>query len=146
MISSIHRPAPLGVWINEGRSWESLPVISSGNIEDYSTSWWLWWRSLQPSWRTSTLSRDLRSTGDYNWDHLRKGTQNGFFVVIMSIGLWLGGMDNNMERGRWPCGDAMREVEWVLDQMVMHEERTSLAKRGGDDNSKGAPKSKRARK
>lgn len=146
MLSSTHRPAPLGVWINEARSWDSLPAISSGNIEDYSTSWWLWWKSLQPPWRSSTLSRDLRGIGDYNWDDLRKGTQNGFFLVILSIGLWLRSLDNDMERGKWPCGDAMREVEWALDQMIMYGERSSLGKRGRDHGSEGAPKSKRGRK
>lgn len=149
MLSATNRPAPIGIWIHDGRHWADLPIIGPGVIEDYSTSWWLWWKSLQPTWRAETLSRDFRGVGDYDWDELRKGTQNGFFVLILSLGLWLRGLQNKEEKGRWPCGDAISEVEWVLDQMIASGQllSTSLgpAKRPLDDGSRGAPPSKRGR-
>lgn len=148
MLSATNRPAPIGIWIHNGRHWADLPIIGPGIIEDYSTSWWLWWKSLQPTWRAETLSRDFRGVGDYDWDELRKGTQNGYFVLILSLGLWLRGLQNKGEKGRWPCGDAMREVEWVLDQMIASGQvlSMSLGKRPLDDESRGAPASKRGKK
>lgn len=101
---------------------------------------------MQPTWRAETLSRELRGAGDYNWDILRKGTQNGFFMVILSLGLWLRGLQNKEEKGRWPCGDAMKEVDWVLGQMITSGETLVLTKRALPDGSHGAPPSKRSRK
>lgn len=146
MLSANNQPAPIGVWIHDGRSWDAMPHIGPGIVQDYSTSWWIWWKSMQPSWRANNLSRDLRGTaGDYNWDNLRKETQNGFFVVILSLGLWLRGLKNNGENGQWPCGDAMRDVEWVLGQMLTSGEAAALGKRALSSGSAGAPPSQRSR-
>lgn len=146
ILASTGRPAPIGVWIHDGRSWDSVPFIGPGIVQDYSTSWWLWWRSLQPTWRAATLTRDLRGTGDYKWDMLRKGTQNGFFVIILSLGLWLRGLHNDAEKGQWPCGDAMGEVEWVLDQMLTSSDSLAVRKRALSNSTSKAPQSKRSRK
>ncbi|KZP04965.1 hypothetical protein FIBSPDRAFT_673419, partial [Athelia psychrophila] len=88
MLSNVNRPAQIGIWLHNGRPWDDMPVISPGVAEDYSTSWWLWWKSLQPSWRSDTLSRDLRATGVFNWSETLKGSQNGFFLLIASLGWW----------------------------------------------------------
>ncbi|KZP28681.1 hypothetical protein FIBSPDRAFT_669240, partial [Athelia psychrophila] len=108
MLASSNRPAQVGVWIHDSRPWNEMPVIGPGVAEDYSTSWWLWWKSLQPSWRANTFSRDLRGTGTFDWNETRKGSQNGFFLVILSLGWWFKG-----EKGRWWCADAIKDVEWV---------------------------------
>lgn len=138
MLSNVNRPAQIGIWLHNGRPWDDMPVISPGVAEDYSTSWWLWWKSLQPSWRSDTLSRDLRATGVFNWSETLKGSQNGFFLLIASLGWWFKG-----ERGMWWCGDAIKDVEWVLDQMIMGADSTSLGKRGRGIH--GPPASKRAK-
>ncbi|KAF7978594.1 hypothetical protein HWV62_45316 [Athelia sp. TMB] len=145
VLSSINRPAELGIWINKGRPWNDLPRIYSGTAEDYSMSWWLWWRSLQPAWRrrTATLSLDLRGTGAYTWDETRKGSISGFFVVLVSLGIWLHGLRND-KGSKWWCGSAMNDVEWVLNQMLTSGSTSLLGKRTSNESDRPLP-SKRQR-
>ncbi|KZP13251.1 hypothetical protein FIBSPDRAFT_666950, partial [Athelia psychrophila] len=111
-LSPTNRPAQIGVWLHNSCPWEDMPVIGPNVVEDYSTSWWLWWRSLQPTWRAQNLSQDLRNTGEFTWKETRKGSPSGFFLVILSLGWWHHGLRDD-RGGEWQCGDAMREVEWV---------------------------------
>lgn len=148
VLSTANRPAQLGIWIHQSRPWHNIPIIHVGAVEDYSTSWWLWWRAIQPAWRGAALSRDLRLTGEFNWNETRKGSSNGFFLVILSLGLWLSGDKKGKGKGKWGCSDAMKDVEWVLDQMVVSCKDTALAlgnKRRSDTHSE-APQSKRGKK
>lgn len=71
---------------------------------------------MQPSCRAKTLEYDLRGHGGWDWDETRKGSQNGFILIILSVGVWFRGLEK--ERGEWWCGDALRDVHWVLDQML----------------------------
>lgn len=116
MLTQTSRPKPLNNWIHTGSIWAKLPIVCPGNAEDYSISWWLWWRAMQPAWRAQTLSCDLRGTGEFNWNETRKGAENGFILVVLSVGVWFRGLEK--ERGKWWCGDALKEVHWVLDQML----------------------------
>ncbi|KAF7982531.1 hypothetical protein HWV62_28154 [Athelia sp. TMB] len=145
MLSVTNRPTQIGVWINANRPWNKIPPIGPGASEDYSTSWWLWWRSLQPEWRRLDLSCDLRGHGgsDWNWDESRKGSQNGFSIVILSLGWWFAGLKT--AKGKWGCGSAMKDVEWVLDQMLASSASATLGKRTHGDASSGPP-SKRGKK
>ncbi|KAF7976044.1 hypothetical protein HWV62_7950 [Athelia sp. TMB] len=136
-----HRPAPLSNWIHDGCVWDELPNIVPGIAQDYSTSWWLWWRAMQPAWRAESLSQDLRGTGDFNWGETRKGTQNGFFLMVLSVGLWLRGRGKG--RDEWRCGDALREVHWVIGQMLNSGNSPTLGKRGRNNCDTDKPLGKR---
>ncbi|KZP10427.1 hypothetical protein FIBSPDRAFT_698212, partial [Athelia psychrophila] len=116
-LSTTSRPAQIGIWLHNSRPWNGMPFIGPNVVEDYSISWWLWWRSLQPTWRVVSLSRNLRdSTGEFTWQETRKGSASGFYLVILSLGWWRQGLGEDRE-AEWWCGDAMKDVEWVLDQM-----------------------------
>ncbi|KAF7965908.1 hypothetical protein HWV62_40972 [Athelia sp. TMB] len=144
MLSITNRPAQIGVWINSNRPWNDIPHIGPGVSEDYSTSWWLWWKLLQPEWRSLDFSRDLRGHGDYNWDETRKGSQNGFGIVLLSLGWWFSGLKTS--KGKWGCARAMEDVIWVLDQMLASGQSASLGKRSRGEGVSKPPPSKRGKK
>lgn len=83
----------------------------------YSSTWWSWWKALQPAWRALSLSQDLRATGDFDWRQTDKGSRNGIFSVIVALGWWLLGVKNGSGAVDG-CVTAMTDVAWVLDQMI----------------------------
>ncbi|KAF7967411.1 hypothetical protein HWV62_34381 [Athelia sp. TMB] len=144
VLSQTERPKPIGIWIQHNRPWDKLPIPRLQDaVEDFSISWWLWWRSLQPVWRADSLSHDLRRTGEFNWDETRKGGSNGFFLVILALGLWFEGDKRTNTKGKGGFGEAIGDVEWVVDQMDIPP---SLGKRRRGEAHTDPPISKRGRK
>ncbi|KIM73704.1 hypothetical protein PILCRDRAFT_15000 [Piloderma croceum F 1598] len=103
-----------------------MPDIGSDTVNTFSRSWWLWWAGLQPSWRGNEPTSILCTvpTGAVDWSGTRKGSSNGFFVIILALGWWFLGAKNNNGRNISNCGHALDDVIWVLEQMVGSDEPT----------------------
>lgn len=101
-------------------------------VNSFATSWEGWYTHLQPDWRIETLADDdadgMSLTRDppedaviSDWPELKKGSQNGFFLLLLSLGWWgLGASDQGEDAlGRW--GYAFDDLRWVLEFLVSGE-------------------------
>ena len=102
------------------------------NLVEFSTSWWSWWRTLQPEWRLlsdGTLSREVPGTNK-DWEKICRGGCNGFFVVIMTLAWWVTAVD-----GKADDEDLLRalgETTWVMDCMIQSLGEARKQKHGLD--------------
>lgn len=137
-IISDGRPDVITAWQKKGRKYDAMPDISD-QLSQYSTSWWLWWRNLQPSWRLasdSKLSLSGQVPSSVNWSMTEKGTANGFFIIVLALGWWALGLKYADDCGTQDHNDfsrALGEATWVLDQMELVSNH-GLGKRARDSN------------
>lgn len=108
-----------------------MPDVT-GYVTRFGNDWLSWYRSLQPDWRTESesaqpthsLSQDPPDfvTEPYDWDEVKKGSQNGFFLLLLTLGWWgVGAFDQDAtELERW--GEAFDDVRWLLDMLISEEE------------------------
>jgi hypothetical protein len=142
-LASENRPDEVRDWFQHGRKWGAMPDISADIIARYEKQWWLWWTGLQPSWRGTNPSALTRKVprGYNDWSAIRKGGQNGIFVVILTLGWWLVGARNNDGRGIAKCEEALDDLVWVLDNINSHAD--SLKRTHGEaDKDIGSKKKK----
>ncbi len=109
------RPTAIADWMRlDRRVHAKVPKLPP--VEEYAASWWAWWISLQPEWRAmDSAGRPLRN-GEGPWDDLVQPGQNGMLLVLLSL-VWWHGIAPESSRGDWDA--AVRDVAWVLDQMVL---------------------------
>jgi len=84
----------------------------------YKASWQTWWQGLQPKWRLledGTFLQEVPDTGE-EWEALRQGGPNGFFVIVLAFGWLVEAMDRELEdRGLL---DALDDIMWVVRCMA----------------------------
>jgi hypothetical protein len=98
-------------------------------MSEFSQSWWVWWKALQPKWRIMSDGQLLRQLpqGDETWVNTCKGGSNGFFMLILTLAWWLVALDGNAEENSFNL--ALEDTIWVID--CMNAMKASL-KRGSD--------------
>ena len=112
----MNRPSEIGSWLKNGRKKYSLTPKITG-VYKYKKAWYSWWRGLQPAWRllkSGALSQEVPDTGE-EWDSLRRGGPNGFFMIIMAFSWWveaMGGVDDE------ELCDTLDDIIWVLQSMA----------------------------
>jgi hypothetical protein len=110
----VGRPEVVASWLKYGRKLDSPPVLT--DLPAFIKSWWLWWTNLQPDWRKTadgTLLRDV----DGDWLSLRKGGNNGFFMIVLTLSWWLRAIDGVVE-AEGEISKAFSDVNWVLDHLL----------------------------
>lgn len=114
------RPDVITIWQKHGRKYDAMPDVSD-KLSEYTASWWKWWQLVQPSWRLGDgllLSRQLPSNID--WSATEKGTSNGFFIILLGLGLWALGLKHSDDSPAKYYDDfsrAIGDTAWVLRQM-----------------------------
>ena len=136
------RPDVITNWQKSGRKYTAMPDLSD-KLPSFAASWWQWWRNLQPYWRTQQallLSREGPENPD--WSVLNKGTANGFFFVILSLGWWALGLkhtevdiNNGTGGGMKDLLNAIEDTTWVLQQMALPRLTSTKRPQSEDDNS-----------
>jgi len=126
-------------WQKSGRKYTAMPDLSD-KLPGFAASWWKWWRNLQSSWRTRQpflLSQERPENPD--WSVLNKGTANGFFVIILSLGWWALGLKhaevNSTSYGMEDLLNAIEDTTWVLQQMALPCSTSTKRPQSEDDNS-----------
>jgi hypothetical protein len=115
-----------------------MPDLSDKQLS-FASSWWKWWRNLQPSWRTHAplvLSRQVPLNAD--WSAMEKGTPNGFFVIILALGWWALGIKHAgtvTGDGISNLMNAIDDTTWVLEQMALSRPN-KRARDGREDNTR----------
>ena len=99
---------------------------------------------LQPDWHLDTLSEDASSSGIslsrdppedaiiLDWQDIKKGSQNGLFVLLLSLGWWgLGTSDQGEDMlSWWAC--TFDDLRWVLEFLVSEENDNQESDEEGD--------------
>lgn len=103
------------------------PVIK--NHATYGVQWWMWYAELQPESRKAVdghLQRMLPPNNE--WTELRKGTINGVYGLLASLGWWKMAVETSGEIST-ELDMALSDVAWVLESMT----RAGSAKRASPD-------------
>ncbi len=114
LASGKHRPKEISPWVKGARAVE--PSIR--NPAAFAQQWWLWYTELQPAARRlpdGTLQRIPLEGQD--WTELRKGTINGIYSLLASLGWWLKAATANGDC-KAEISRALADVDWVLDSVV----------------------------
>jgi hypothetical protein len=123
-------------WINFSRKFDSPPDIQN-DLPAYVKAWHAWWRELQPkSHLTQQGTELLQQVGaGETWVELRKGSQNGFYMVVLTLSWWKKAAITSPQQKAFSA--ALEDALWAVDQMLR------IGKRPGDDLP--APASKRVK-
>lgn len=84
---------------------------------EFAAAWKLWWEGLQPAWRiqgTWPLGREVPA--DEDWSILRRGGNNGLFLVVMCLSWW--GTTAKSKNDRATFEAAKQDVVWVLEKVI----------------------------
>ena len=69
-------------------------------VHDFATQWEDWYTHLQPDWHLEVSAKDADDFGISlgwdppkdaiisDWQDIKKGSQNGFFLLLLSLGWW----------------------------------------------------------
>ena len=119
-MSAKGRPEPLTRWITGGRQYNAIVVLSS--ISQYETTWKSWWMSLQPETRkpedgSSWPLERVQPDDVEEWESLRRGGCNGFFIIIMGLALWANAVSEaSVDAGNLVA--AVEDVAWACERIV----------------------------
>jgi hypothetical protein len=134
-IKTTYRPKQVARWINYGRKYDAQPDLTK-ELPAFSTSWWTWWKALQPDSCIGDGGKLTREAQGELWEEMRKGSQNGFFMVILTLAWWReAAVKANDTTG---FTTALNDVSWVVDHMLRPGKRT----RDDDDSSRSSKKVK----
>ncbi|KAI0037307.1 hypothetical protein FA95DRAFT_1470623, partial [Auriscalpium vulgare] len=83
------RPDEVRVWMKNGRKFDRIQGVSK--VAAFGKRWRSWWSVMQPEWRRAAaqpwpMVRENRE--DEPWDELRKGGQNGFVLILLTLVWW----------------------------------------------------------
>jgi hypothetical protein len=91
-----------------------------------------WWFSLQPVAREG--EKLLRAMdADEQWVETKKGTINGFYNVVVSLGWWLKALKTDVDRANFDS--ILDDVLWVANQMVRNPDGTPKPPKRARSNS-----------
>lgn len=117
-LNHTNRPEAVDYWLKCGRPKQKTPDL--GELEAYGERVRLWWRGVQPEWRSKgdswPMSRALAP--NESWSGTAKGGLNGIFMVLMSLVWWRLSARSEGERGE--VLSMVEDVTWVL--RAMHEQ------------------------
>jgi hypothetical protein len=110
----------------------------SPRLPAFSTSWWKWWKALQPDSRIGDGGKLTHEVQGELWEELHKGSQNSFFMVILTLTWWRKAAIKTNDTTGFTA--ALNDVSWVLDHMLRPGKRT----RDDDDSPRSSKKVKAA--
>ncbi|KAF9501279.1 hypothetical protein BDN71DRAFT_1426888 [Pleurotus eryngii] len=112
---------------------KGLMTIEIDDRDKFGSTWWKWWKSMQPSWRDIDEDIELqRRHQDYHlsvchapgaWSSMDKPGQNSFLSVVASLAWWGRAFTNAHPDANWMMVDedvptwilAARDVVWVME-------------------------------
>ncbi|KAF4568592.1 hypothetical protein EYR40_004151 [Pleurotus pulmonarius] len=129
-----HRPKEVSTWVKNARATD--PIIKNPVV--FGVQWWMWYAELQPECRKAVEGHLQRVTPENNeWTELRKGTINGIYGLLASLGWWMKAAEVSGEVTE-TLDMALSDVSWTLDLMA----RAATTKRASPDPEEGAASKK----
>lgn len=110
-----HRPTAVSSWIQRTRRPNFRPDLD--NLRAFEDSFWSWWKTLQPEWRSDDDSGMLKRPKGGDWDVLRISGQNGLLSVIAALCFWgMAAAGSSADVERWSA--AVTDVHYALCQLI----------------------------
>lgn len=86
-----HRPVCVGYWVSVARAARMIPIGCS--FEEYETTFWKWWISLQPSFRKNDVTENgklemVAPPAGAEWKKLDGTGANGVLSILASLCFW----------------------------------------------------------
>lgn len=107
------RPSFVGDWLKRARAPTYRPVIS--RPDKFGDTFFAWWTSFQPTWRTANGGALLKGDGDM--EDLRKPGINGLLSVLAALFFWGSALGAGRESDvSWRR--AVEDITWVLEKLV----------------------------
>ncbi|KAL1740801.1 hypothetical protein HDZ31DRAFT_76635 [Schizophyllum fasciatum] len=144
--SNKHRPEEIGDWIKRARSTSYMPQPpdnqpSEDFADDWATSMWAWWSSLNPRWHKRNVD------GKVSWADKKGGSWldlyypglNGILSVLKGIMWWF--ELEGKPRGSRAWLELVYDAQWALEG-VLHELRSHRS----PDNEAGRASKRRKTK
>ncbi|KAJ3743032.1 hypothetical protein F5050DRAFT_1551295, partial [Lentinula boryana] len=89
-LAKLNRPMELTTWINYGRYNKKRIKITPERVHQFAVNFWIWWSSLQPSWRA--VGEDNRPLAAKemkdDWKSLDHYGQNGWLSLVVCLRWW----------------------------------------------------------
>ena len=114
-------------------------------VDDFATQWEEWYMHLQPDWCLNAPSEDADISGIslsqdppedtiiLDWQDIKKGSQNGLFLLLLSLGWWgLGTSDQGEDALSW-WAYAFNDLRWVLEFLVSEDNDNGESEEDGDE-------------
>ena len=114
-------------------------------VDDFSTQLEEWYMHLQPDWCLNapseyadisgiSLSQDPpEDTIILDWQDIKKGSQNGLFLLLLSLEWWgLGTSDQGEDALSW-WAYAFNDLRWVLEFLVSEDNDNGESEEEGDE-------------
>jgi hypothetical protein len=134
MISAKDRPLAISHWSRCARNASAAPDIT--DIEDWARLWRVWWTGMQPASRGGEKLLRVVDAAE-EWVELRKGSINGFYNVVISLGWWIQAAATAPELAE--ATQMVDDAIWVMDQML----GGSRAGKRSHENDDAGPSNKR---
>ena len=118
-------------------------------VHDFATQWEDWYTHLQPDWHLEVSAKDANDFGISlgqdppedaiisDWQDIKKGSQNGFFLLLLPLGWWgVGASDLGEDMlSRW--ASAFDNLRWVLEFLISDENGESDKESDKEGNKEG---------
>ena len=100
-------------WLEKQRNVRFMPRISS--LTSFADSWWAWWLSNQPAWRTHSSEGVLTRVQRGDASIIQVGGQAGILEFVMVLAWWGLEIQQSGDSGtmdKWM--EAVVDVTWML--------------------------------
>lgn len=87
----------------------------------FPENWRVWWKALQPGWRTENDMWPMSRTApvDEDWSSLAKGGKNGFAMILFGLVWWACVADECKDAAmKDELESAVEDVKWVMEEIV----------------------------
>ncbi|KAK7025578.1 hypothetical protein VNI00_015871 [Paramarasmius palmivorus] len=108
-LPSLNRPSELKPWFQEGRTNEYPKGMRK--TKPFVESYWEYWSTLSPSWRTRLGERRLSRTEQGDWSSLQYPGQNGMLLPLVCL-KWYFTMEA-VEGGSVDWKEAAEDLLWA---------------------------------
>ncbi|PPQ97627.1 hypothetical protein CVT26_002550 [Gymnopilus dilepis] len=123
-LGSTHRPSIIGDWIRRHRLATWRPSFDPFEFEE---RFWMWWKSLQPAWRTIDQEAPSRLV-EGGWEVLDKAGTNGIASVVAALFFWGHCLGAGRESTQTSWIHAVEDASWVLQQLCAHRASQLLSR------------------
>ena len=102
------------------------------DAEKFGSSFMAWWIAIQPAWRVKDDgSFNYEAPKDEDWSVLHKGGTAGLYTVVVALSWWIRSLTSENESFR--AWGAVRDVQWVIDQIYLKFRPAGGKKRRGEN-------------
>lgn len=110
--------------------------------DKYGSSFMAWWIAIQPAWRIADDgSFNYDAPMDEDWSVLNKGGRAGLYTVVVALSWWIRALTPEITQFR--AWGAVRDVQWVIDQITMKFAAPRKKRRCDDSGPSGILKTKK---